>query len=88
MTISHSPAIYGKAPIINIAVIFFCTVIYLFLCLLIFVEINFMSVTCHFIELPSWTPKQITLALRDIPGLEHTGIYRDIQFNILLFSKF
>lgn len=45
-----------------------------------------MSATCHFIERATWEPKQITLALRDISGLEHTGIiyiYIYIVFSIV-----
>lgn len=34
----------------------------------------------HFIECATWEPEQITLALKDIFGLEHTGIIYILYF--------
>lgn len=32
-----------------------------------------MGLTCHFIDIRVWEPKQITLALKDIKYAAHTG---------------
>ena len=33
-----------------------------------------MSITCHFIDKSTWEPAQVTLALRNVDHIDHTGM--------------